>query len=110
MSLNSSSAYAPSKSSSNASTPTASFSPSQSHFSSGPDGQVQRRSGGSANAGSGATSRNTHASARNNQALRKQHKGQKKPRFADEDAMAESVSAIFSCQDVMIPLTPYRQS
>ncbi len=32
-----------------------------------------------------------HASARNNQGSRKQHKNSRKPRLADEDAMAESV-------------------
>ena len=32
-----------------------------------------------------------HASARNNQGNRKQHKNSRKPRLADEDAMAESV-------------------
>ncbi|TVY83118.1 putative RING finger protein P8B7.23 [Lachnellula suecica] len=32
----------------------------------------------------------THASARNNQGAKKQHKGSRRPRFADEDEMAES--------------------
>lgn len=33
-----------------------------------------------------------HINARNNQGSRKQHKNSRKPRFADEDEMAESVS------------------
>ena len=36
----------------------------------------------------------TTPSARNNQSLRKQHKGQRRPRFADEDAVAESVGLL----------------
>ena len=39
----------------------------------------------------------TPPSARNNQSLRKQHKGQRRPRFADEDAVAESVRLLVEC-------------
>lgn len=52
----------------------------------------QRRSGGSGSFGAGSTSRATPFAARNNQSFRKQHKGQRRPRLADEDAVAESVS------------------
>lgn len=41
---------------------------------------------------SGSYSNNPVASSRNNQGQRKQHKNSKKPRLADEDAMAEAVS------------------
>lgn len=71
---------------------TQNLSPSQSHPCStlGLDNQPQRRSGGSS--GAGSTSRTAPAIPRNNQSSRKQHKNQRRPRLADEDAAAESVS------------------
>ena len=39
-----------------------------------------------------STSGSNHPSPRNNQNQKKQHKNSRKPRLADEDAMAESVS------------------
>lgn len=68
-------------------------SPSQSQSSSsiGAESFPQRRGGGSGSFGAGATSRTTPFTARNNQSFRKQHKGQRRPRLADEDAAAESV-------------------
>ena len=47
-----------------------------------------RRSGGQAS---------SHQSPRNNQGQRKQHKSSRKPRLADEDAMAESVRSPAIC-------------
>ena len=44
---------------------------------------------------SGSQSGGVSAAARNNQSQRKQHRNSKKPRLADEDAMAESVSCTF---------------
>lgn len=44
---------------------------------------------------SGSQSSGVSAAARNNQSQRKQHRNSKKPRLADEDAMAESVSRTF---------------
>jgi hypothetical protein len=41
---------------------------------------------------SASSSAQSHSSPRNNQGNRKQHKNSRKPRLADEDAMAESVS------------------
>ncbi|KAL8922892.1 MAG: hypothetical protein Q9172_003366 [Xanthocarpia lactea] len=66
-------------------------SPSQSQATSslGPENHTQRRSGGTGTFGAGSTTRATPA-ARNSQPLRKQHKGQRRPRLADEDAAAES--------------------
>ncbi|KAI9777005.1 MAG: hypothetical protein M1839_009149 [Geoglossum umbratile] len=51
---------------------------------------AQRRSGGSGSIGAGSASRSCLSSPRNNQSSRKPHKNQRKPRLADEDAMAES--------------------
>ncbi|KAF2090468.1 hypothetical protein K490DRAFT_34975 [Saccharata proteae CBS 121410] len=51
----------------------------------------QRRSGGSGSFGAGANSR-SNSSPRNNQASKKQHKGSKKFRLADDDAIAESLA------------------
>ena len=67
-------------------------SPSQSQSGSfaGFDNHPQRRSGGLGSFGAGSNSRNP-STPRNNQPLRKQHKGQRRPRLADEDALAESV-------------------
>ncbi|KAL9004596.1 MAG: hypothetical protein Q9188_002605 [Gyalolechia gomerana] len=50
----------------------------------------QRRSGGTGSFGAGSTSRASPAAARNTQSLKKQHKNQRRPRLADEDAAAES--------------------
>ena len=68
-------------------------SPSQAQSSSSVafDGHPQRRSGGSGSFGAGSTSRSSPSTPRNNQSLRKKHKGQRLPRLADEDAFAESV-------------------
>jgi hypothetical protein len=55
-----------------------------------PDSVSHRRGGGSGSFGAGSTSKQSSA-ARNNQSQRKQHKPSKRSRFADEDAMAESV-------------------
>ena len=52
---------------------------------------AQRRSGGSGSIGAGSASRSSLSSPRNNQSSKKPHKNQRKPRLADEDAMAESV-------------------
>ena len=67
-------------------------SPSQSQSASfaGFDNHPQRRSAGPGSFGAGSNSRNP-STPRNNQPLRKQHKGQRRPRLADEDAFAESV-------------------
>ena len=64
---------------------------SQSGSSIGTESYPQRRGGGSGAFGAGPTSRTTPFAPRNNQSFRKQHKGQRRPRFADEDAVAESV-------------------
>ena len=53
---------------------------------------AQRRSGGSGSIGAGSASLGCLSSPRNSQSFRKPHKNQRKPRLADEDAMAESVS------------------
>ncbi|KAL9029350.1 MAG: hypothetical protein Q9196_002396 [Gyalolechia fulgens] len=54
------------------------------------DNNSQRRSGGTGSFGAGSTSRASPAAARNTQSLKKQHKNQRRPRLADEDAAAES--------------------
>ncbi|KAL8733420.1 MAG: hypothetical protein Q9181_003584 [Wetmoreana brouardii] len=89
MSSNLSSSLATSK---NASVQLQLPSPSQSQSSSslGIESQSQRRNGGSGIFGAGSVSRTSPVAARNNQSLRKQHKGQRRPRLADEDAAAES--------------------
>ena len=56
------------------------------------DNNLQRRSGGTGSFGAGSTSRVSPAAARNSQSSKKQHKNQRRPRLADEDAAAESVS------------------
>lgn len=71
---------------------TTSTSQSQSGPSLGIENHTQRRTGGSGSFGTGYTSRSSFSAARYNQSLRKQHKGQRRPRLADEDAAAESVS------------------
>lgn len=71
---------------------TPSPSQSQSGPSFGADSHTQRRAGGSGSFGAGAASRSSPSAGRNHQSLRKQHKGQRRPRLADEDAAAESVS------------------
>lgn len=71
--------------------PSPSQSQSQSGSSIGAESYPQRRGGGSGSFGAGASSRTTPFAARNNQSVRKQHKGQRRPRLADEDAAAESV-------------------
>lgn len=77
----------------NACNPSQTPSPSQSQSGSsiGIEGHTQRRVGGSGSFGTGSTSRSISSTARNSQSLRKQHKGQRRPRLADEDAAAESV-------------------
>ena len=67
---------------------TQSASQSQSVPSPGADSHFQRRVGGFGSFGAGAISRST---SKLNSTSRKQHKGQRKPRLADEDAAAESV-------------------
>jgi hypothetical protein len=58
----------------------------------GTENYPQRRSG-SGNVGAASASRAQAFTARNNQSLRKQHKGQRRFRLADDDdATAESVS------------------
>lgn len=81
-------------------------SPSQSQSSStiGPESYPQRRSGGSGSFGAGSASRTSPAAARNSQSSRKHHKGQRRPRLADEDAAAESVSSVPSLLDSGIAL------
>ncbi|KAL8805786.1 MAG: hypothetical protein Q9200_005286 [Gallowayella weberi] len=54
------------------------------------ESHAQRRSGGSGSFGSASTTRLSPAAPRNTQSLRKQHKSQRRPRLADEDAAAES--------------------
>jgi hypothetical protein len=51
-----------------------------------------------------------HSSPRNNQSQRKQHKNSRKPRLADEDAMAESVRAlqVYSAFDMAVTDQLYR--
>lgn len=75
----------------NAVSQTPSPSQSQSNTTVGAESYPQRRSGGSGSFGAGSASR-TSPAARNSQSSRKQHKGQRRPRLADEDAAAESVS------------------
>ncbi|KAF2230321.1 hypothetical protein EV356DRAFT_492152 [Viridothelium virens] len=89
MSNNPPPAIAPSKS---VNTP-AQLSPAHSQSSSSAFGDLygQRRTGSSGSFGAGASSRQV-ATPRNSQASRKQHKGFKKSRLADEDAIAESVA------------------
>lgn len=90
MSSNSALSLATSK---NACPPTQTPSPShsQSSASFGLDIGNQRRAGSSGSFGAGTNSRSVSSTARNNQSLRKQHKSQRRPRLADEDAIAESV-------------------
>lgn len=76
----------------NAVSQTPSPSQSQSSSTTGAESYPQRRSGGSGSFGAGAASRTSPAAARNSQSSRKQHKGQRRPRLADEDTAAESVS------------------
>ncbi|KAI9759375.1 MAG: hypothetical protein M4579_002364 [Chaenotheca gracillima] len=92
MSLNSSSSLATSKSSSNSPSQLVSHSQSQSNANTGADGHSQRRSGASGSFGAGSTTRSALSSARNHQAFKKPHKNQRRPRLADEDAMAESAA------------------
>ncbi|KAI4238947.1 MAG: hypothetical protein LQ349_000717 [Xanthoria aureola] len=75
----------------NASVQTQTPSPSQAQTTSsfGAENHPQRRNGGTGSFGAGSTTRASPA-ARNSQPLRKQHKGQRRPRLADEDAAAES--------------------
>ena len=91
MSLNSPSAHAPSKAVNSSSSQNQPFSQTHSHSSIPIDNQGQRRSGGAASFGLGPASRSVQASARHNQSSKKHHRNQRKPRLADEDAMAESV-------------------
>lgn len=74
---------------------TATQAPSSAQSQSGPvlgtENYPQRRSG-SGNFGAASASRGQAFAARNNQSLRKQHKGQRRFRLADDDTAAESVS------------------
>ncbi|KAI9790492.1 MAG: hypothetical protein M1833_001931, partial [Piccolia ochrophora] len=70
----------------------ASLSPTQPQSSSSIDSGGQRRSGSSGSVGAGFAARKTVSSARNNQSSRKQHRGSRRPRFAGEDAIAESAA------------------
>ncbi|KAI9845671.1 MAG: hypothetical protein M1837_004645 [Sclerophora amabilis] len=92
MSLNSSSSLATSKSITNTPPQTNSFTQSQTNVASSSEGHFHRRSGGSGAFGAGSTSRNALYAPRNHQSLRKQHKAQRRPRLADEDAIAESAA------------------
>jgi len=76
---------------------------SQSGSSLATESYTQRRSGGSGSFGSGSTIRSTPSTARNNQSYRKQHKGQRRPRLADEDAAAESVSRVHRLSMHVLP-------
>ncbi|KAI9836228.1 MAG: hypothetical protein M1819_001565 [Sarea resinae] len=76
----------------NLSPQTSSPSQSQGGPSSSVEGYSQRRSGGLGSFGAGSTSRTITSSARSNQSHRKQHRNQKRPRLADEDAIAESAA------------------
>ncbi|KAL8996649.1 MAG: hypothetical protein Q9169_003873 [Polycauliona sp. 2 TL-2023] len=89
--MSSSNSNLPPATSKNASIQTQIPSPSQAQAASslGTESHTQRRSGGSGNFGAGFSTRASPA-ARNSQPLRKQHKGQRRPRLADEDAAAES--------------------
>ena len=75
-------------------------SPSQSQIGSSPstESHTQRRTGGSGSFGAGSNARSTSSTGRNNQYLKKQHRSQRRPRLADEDATVESVSGA-SLQD-----------
>ncbi|OCK81667.1 hypothetical protein K432DRAFT_424746 [Lepidopterella palustris CBS 459.81] len=79
--------------SSKAATASGQLSPAQSQAGSVATGDNygQRRSGGLGSFGAGAASR-ASPSPRNNQQARKQHKGSKRFRLADEDALAESAA------------------
>ncbi|KAL9073302.1 MAG: hypothetical protein Q9157_004797 [Trypethelium eluteriae] len=101
MSNNPPPAIAPSKS---VNTP-AQLSPAHSQSSSSAFGDLygQRRTGSSGSFGAGASSRQV-ATPRNSQASRKQHKGFKKSRLADEDAIAESVLASSQSQATSCPI------
>lgn len=92
--MSSSNSSLPAVSSKNASGQTQLPSPSQAQSGSSliAESHAQRRSGGSGSFGSASTTRLSPAAPRNTQSLRKQHKGQRRPRLADEDAAAESVS------------------
>lgn len=91
--MSSSNSSLPAAISKNASVQTQIPSPSQAQATSslGAENHPQRRSGGTGSFGAGSTTRASPA-ARNSQPLRKQNKGQRRPRLADEDAAAESVS------------------
>lgn len=91
--MSSSNSSLPPAISKNASVQTQISSPSQAQATSslGAENHPQRRSGGAGSVGAGSTTRASPA-PRNSQPLRKQHKGQRRPRLADEDAAAESVS------------------
>ncbi|KAL8669549.1 MAG: hypothetical protein Q9168_005868 [Polycauliona sp. 1 TL-2023] len=89
--MSSSNSSLPPATSKNASVQTQIPSPSQAQAASslGAESHTQRRSGGTGSSGAGSTTRASPA-PRNSQPLRKQHKGQRRPRLADEDAAAES--------------------
>ncbi|KAI9840122.1 MAG: hypothetical protein M1838_004209 [Thelocarpon superellum] len=92
MSLNAPLTHTSAKSGGNTSSPNLPFAQPSTHASSSAEGYGPRRNGPSAASSAGSASRNSQPSPRNNQAFRKQHRGQKKSRFADEDAMAESAA------------------
>ncbi|KAL8726640.1 MAG: hypothetical protein Q9166_006599 [cf. Caloplaca sp. 2 TL-2023] len=90
--MSSSNSSLPAATSKNASLQTQLPSPFQAQVASslGTDNYSQRRSGGTGSFGAGSATRASPAAARNTQSFRKQHKGQRRPRLADEDAAAES--------------------
>ena len=60
-------------------------------FTSAQHGQATSLGFGASSSRRASGQASNYASQRNNQGLRKQHKSSRKPRLADEDAMAESV-------------------
>lgn len=82
---------ASSSKSTNTTSYTTSVSHSQTNAPTSSDSLSQRRAGSSGSFGAGSTTRAT-TQGRSNQPLRKQHKGQRRPRLADEDAIAESTA------------------
>lgn len=53
---------------------------------------TSRRGAGNGSLGAGSSKRPASSTPRNTQSLRRQHKGHRRPRLVDEDAIAESVS------------------
>lgn len=105
MSSNSAAAHATSKGL-NASSQSSASAQGQSGPSFTTESYSHRRPGGSGSFGAGSASRSGLASARRNQSSRKQHRSQRRSEFADEDAIAESVSQCprSRCRHRTIPL------